>query len=51
MFATLRPSITAGRLSGRDNESIRAASKKVDVKDPAEDLGDLQHAPKLSALK
>ena len=42
---------STGCLSEQNNESIKAAFKKVGVKDPTEGLSDIQHAPKLLTLK
>ena len=40
-----------GRLCKWNNVSIKAAFKKVGVKDPTEGLSDIQHSPKQLALK
>ena len=42
---------STGRLSKQNDESIKAAFKKVGVKDPTEGLSDIQQAPKLLTLK
>ena len=42
---------STGCLSEQNNESIKAAFKKVGVKDPTEGLSDIQQAPKLLTLK